>query len=75
MKVISISVPGSVITKKSAAGYLERVARYLFGKTEPEAMYVLGDIETRIVDAGFLTWPEIEEIEIKAIGPATPASI
>lgn len=64
MKTISISVPGSVITAKTAAGYLFRIASMLLSDGSMEACCVLSEIESRIVNAGFLTWEQVEEIEI-----------
>ena len=66
MKSISISVPGSVITAKTAAGYLARTAAHLLADGSMEACCVLSEIEDRIVRAGFLTWGQVEDIEIAA---------
>lgn len=66
MKAISLSVPGSVITAKTAAAYLTRIAAYLLADLTMESSVVLADIEDRIVRAGFLTWEQVEEIEISA---------
>jgi len=68
MKPIAINVPGSVVTKETAPGYLLRVAKILLSEITMESSVVLEEIEERIVNAGFLTWPECEEIEIKAMG-------
>ena len=62
----SLPVPGSVLTKETAPGYLERVASYLLKDLTLESSVVLSDIERLMVDAGFLTWEECEAIEIAA---------
>ena len=63
-KPVSISVPGSVITAKTAAGYLARIAARLLADGSMEACCVLAEIEERIVRAGFLTPSQCEDIEI-----------
>ena len=69
MKSYGIRVPGSVVTKKTAPGYLKRMCiRFMRDRDlTMEASRFLSDIETRIVNAGFIGWNEIEQIEIKAI--------
>ncbi len=67
MKIQSVMVPGSVVTAKTAAGYLSRVAAQLLSNISTESAMVLAEIEQRIVSAGFLTWEECETIEIKAM--------
>ena len=67
MKTLSISVPGSVITNKTARGYLLRLARHLLNDLSIESSIVLTEIEERIVNAGFLTWEQVEEIEIESL--------
>ena len=67
MKTLSISVPGSVITQKTARGYLLKLANYLLNNLTIESSVVLTEIEERIVKAGFLTWEQVEEIEIEAL--------
>lgn len=68
MKPYGIAVPGSVISAKTAPGYLRRTAAYLMSpaKFSMEACAVLADIESRIVSAGFLTWEQVEQIEEEA---------
>lgn len=66
MKTIAINVPGSVITAQTAAAYLARIAADLLGSISVESALVLNEIEERIVNAGFLTWEQVEEIEANA---------
>ena len=65
MKPYTISVPGSVISAKTARGYLRRTAAFLLSpaRFSMESCAVLSDIESRIVSAGFLTWEQAEQIE------------
>ncbi len=67
MKPYGITVPGSVITKETAPGYLKRIAKMLLHEITMESSVVLSEIEERIVKAGFLTWAECEKIEIEAM--------
>ncbi len=68
MKPYAIMVPGSVVSKKTAPGYLLRTAKFLFSRElTNESCLVLHQIESDIVNAGFLTWDEVEEIEIEAL--------
>ena len=66
MKSISINVPGSVVTAKTAPAYLKRVAAHLLNDISVASTLVLNEIEERIVNAGFLTWEQVEEIEASA---------
>ena len=68
MKPYAISVPGSVISRQTAPGYLRRTAAFLLApaRFSMESCAVLSDIESRIVSAGFLTWDEVEQIETEA---------
>lgn len=63
----SMIITGTLITKETAPGYLKRVAGYLQRDLTMEASNVLSEIESRIVNAGWLTWAEVEEIEISAL--------
>ena len=63
----SLIVPGSVITKTTARGYLLRVAKSLQSNLTIESSVVLSEIEEKIVNSGFLTWTQVEEIEIEAL--------
>lgn len=63
----SMIITGTLITKETAPGYLKRIAGYLLQDLTMEASVVLSDIESRIVKAGWLTWQEVEEIEISAL--------
>lgn len=69
MKPYGISVPGSVITKQTAPGYLKRMCAWFMRDRDltMEASIFLSDIETCIVNAGFMDWNEVEQIEIEAI--------
>ena len=53
MKPYGIAVPGSVISAKTAAGYLRRTAAFLLSpaRFSMESCAVLSDIESRIVSA------------------------
>ena len=63
----ALMVTGSVITKNTARGYLFRVAKFLQSNLTMESSVVLSEIEEKIVKSGFLTWSQIEEIEIEAL--------
>lgn len=63
MKTIAISVPGSVVTKDTACDYLRRIIAYFVNDISIEGMKVLDEIEECIVNAGFLNWDEVEDIE------------
>lgn len=67
MKTIAINVPGSVVTANTAADYIARIASYLLSDITLESAKVIDEIEERIVNAGFLTWEQVEEIEANAI--------
>lgn len=67
MKTIAINVPGSVVTAKTAADYIARIADYLLSGISTESAKVLDEIEERIVNAGLLTWEQVEEIEANAM--------
>ena len=60
-------VPGSVITKQTARDYLLRLAKMLQDNLSVESSFVLDEIEERIVASGFLSWDEIEAIEMEAM--------
>lgn len=62
-----ITVLGSVVTKKTARGYLKRISGMLLRDMTMESSNVLSQIEMKIVSAGMLTWIECDEIEIEAI--------
>lgn len=64
MKNIAIKVIGSVVTKDTACDYLRRIIAYFVNDISIEGMKVLDEIEERIVNAGFLSWDEIEKIEV-----------
>ena len=73
MKPCAISVPGSVISRQTAPGYLRRTAAFLLSPSRfsVESCAVLSDLESRIVSAGFMTWDEVEQIEMEV----TPCQI
>ncbi|MCC8014057.1 MAG: hypothetical protein LIO87_02595 [Eubacterium sp.] len=66
MKPYGILVPSSVVTKMTAAGYLKRIAKMLLENPTIASCAALDTIEAKIVDAGFLTWEQAEEIEAEA---------
>lgn len=66
MKPYGIAVPGSVVTAKTARGYLLRLAGRILADLSLEGSVVLSEVEERIVRAGFLSWEEVEQIEIEA---------
>lgn len=63
----AVSVPGSIVTRETAPGYLRRVARVLLNPITEASSAVLTEIERKIVDAGLMTWAEAEEIELDAL--------
>ena len=67
----AIKVPGSVITAKTAKGYLMGAVRELMGERYDGSLYasamVLDDIERRIVAAGYMDWEEVEAVEAEAL--------
>lgn len=65
-KPYAISVPGSVVTKKTAPDYVKRAARFFLSKSEDAAWQVLDEIDGRIVAAGLLTWEQVEQLEAEA---------
>ena len=67
MKQYGILVPGSVITQQTAPNYLRKVEKILYQDFDQASANVLGEIEERIVNAGFMTWAETEAIEIEVI--------
>ena len=67
LKMKVLQVPGSVITEKTARGYLLRLAAMLYENLDQASASVLYDIESRIVNAGLLDWEEVEKIELEAI--------
>jgi len=65
--MIAIQVPGSVVTKQTARGYLLRIAQMLLDDLTLESSQVLSEIETRIVNAGFMSWADVETVEMEAM--------
>lgn len=63
----AINVLGSVVTAQTAASYLTRLAKIVYGDLDMGSALVFDDQAERIVSAGFLTWEEVEAIEINAI--------
>lgn len=60
----SLIITGTLITKDTAAGYIERMCAYCFGDAfDMAACTMLVEIKTRIVNAGLITWEEIGKIE------------
>lgn len=64
----SLLVPGSLITKATAAGYITRMyKRFAIDRgLTMEASIMLDNIEREIVKAGFLTWQQVEAAETAA---------
>lgn len=65
-KPYAISVPGSVVTKQTAPGYVKRAARFFLSRSSDGAWQALTEIENRIASAGLLTWEQCEQLEIEA---------
>lgn len=60
----SLIITGTLITEKTARGYIKRMAAHLLGDGfDLAACQVLEEIETKVVNAGLLTWEEIGNIE------------
>ena len=60
----SLIITGTLITEKTAAGYIDRMCKLLYGEMfDMASCQVLDDIETRVVNAGLLTWEQIGDIE------------
>lgn len=52
----SLIITGTLITKKTASGYIDRMCRILYEEMfDAASCKVLDDIETKVVDAGLLT--------------------
>ena len=62
----AITVLGSVITEQTAADYLARLAKLIYGLLDIYSSTVFDEQAERIVSAGFLDWDQVEEIEISA---------
>lgn len=58
---------GTVITQKTAAGYLKRIAKRIYNDLDMAGSIVFDEEAKKIVAAGWLTWEEIEKIEIAAM--------
>lgn len=65
-KPYAISVPGSVVTERTAPGYVKRAARFFLRESSDAAWQALTEIEGRIVAAGLLTWEQCEQLEVEA---------
>ncbi len=63
----AIKVPGSVVTKQTAPSYYKNIVKMLYEGIDTPGAFVLDEIAERIVNAGFLTWDEVEAIEIDAL--------
>ena len=75
MQPYAVKVPGSVVTKQTAHGYLFRVLCYLDDNITPESCAALDHIEEIIVNAGFMTWEHVEQLEIAALQTAERITI
>lgn len=67
MRLRGLKVPGSVVTRATAPGYLERIAKQFYSGLDVNGAFAYDMIAADIVKAGFLTWEQVEEIEIKAV--------
>ena len=67
MKATAIKGIGTVVTRQTAPGYIARLAGLIYEDLSPAASAVFDAEAARVVNAGFLTWSEVEEIEIKAL--------
>lgn len=62
----SLVITGTLVTAKTAKGYIERICSFLLGEAFDQASCtVLEEIETKVVNAGLITWDEIGQIEDK----------
>ena len=61
----AVMVPGSIVTRETAPGYLRRVARMMLNPVTMASSMALTQIEEKIVGAGLMTWEEAEEIEME----------
>lgn len=62
----SLIITGTLVTAKTAEGYIERMCSYLLGEGfDAAACAVLVEIETKAVNAGLITWEEVGQIEAK----------
>lgn len=60
----SLLIANTVITNKEQAKCLvKKLNHYFEGKKSYETAFVIDELTERLVDAGFLTWEEVEGIE------------
>lgn len=60
----ALIIAGTVITtKEQAKNLVKRLNNYFLEDMSVEMAFVIDDYTNRLVEAGFLTWEEIEEIE------------
>lgn len=58
----SLIIAGTVITtKRQAKNLIKRLNGYFLKDKSMEMSLVISDYEERLVNAGFLTWEEVEE--------------
>lgn len=63
----SLIIAGTVIaSKESAKNLVKRLNAHFLSDTSREMAYVIDDHVQSLVTAGFLTWEEVEELEIEA---------
>lgn len=60
----ALNIVGTVVTSKTAAGFIMRMAR--LSDRDLSGALVLDEIESKVVEAGFLTWEQVEAFEAKA---------
>ena len=60
-------IMGTIITKKTAKDWLVEFARNMYREGTPEAIYLLSDVENKLIKNGLICIEEIEELEILAM--------
>lgn len=58
-----LAICGTIITKDSAFDFIARRAKQFYWDMSMEASAWLSDIERAVVEAGLMSWAEIEEAE------------
>lgn len=63
----SILIMGTIIIKKTAKDWLVEFARNMYREGTPESIYLLSDVENKLIKNGLICVEEIEELEIMAM--------
>lgn len=65
-----VTVCGTPLSRGTAPAYVERLARWAYGRGESDiyALQAMGEIEARIIDAGLMDPEECDAIEVRAMG-------